>query len=130
MKWKNKVATFSLRRSDQPREGRILRRSDAWSSWALMGGSWYRCIPPTKVNVLGTTRSLPYSRGPRTNITFLFDRPRQAGVWAELFEGTSNFMSGQMDSYPSCVTAVAVSACRALNRFKQIAPGNRAVKFA
>jgi hypothetical protein len=30
----------------------------------------------------------------------------------------------------SCATAVAVSACRAFIRRKEIAPGNRAVKLA
>jgi hypothetical protein len=46
-------------------------------------------------------------------------------------DGTPNYSNqDKMDSYPSCATAVAVSACRALIRRKQIAPGNRPVKFA
>jgi hypothetical protein len=46
MKWKYKVATFSLRRSDQPREGRILEMercldelgSDGWELVSLHTG--------------------------------------------------------------------------------------------
>jgi hypothetical protein len=61
---------------------------------------------------------------------WLTDRNKRA-YGREMFEGSlGQLIKDEMDSYPSCATAVAMSACWALIRRKQIAPGDWAGKFA